>query len=140
MKPSLVAGVVFERRLVVDDARTIGFMGEAGRVYATPALVRDIEHTCRDGLLKHLDAGEDSVGARIELDHLAPTLLGMAVDIRATVTGLKGRLVTLEIVARDPLDQIARGKHVRFVVDTEKTIERLKAKAAKAKTVGVPGS
>ena len=132
MKASLTRGVTFERRLVIDAERTIGFMGEAGRVYATPALVRDIEQTCRDGLLQHLDAGEDSVGTRIELDHLAPTLLGMTVEIRATVSELKGRLVTFEITARDPLDQIARGKHVRFVAEVSKTLERLKAKAAKA--------
>jgi fluoroacetyl-CoA thioesterase len=132
MKPSLAGGLTFERRIVIDEARTIGFMGEAGRVYATPALVRDIEETCRDGLLEHLDAGEDSVGARIELDHLAPTLLGMTVEIRATVTELKGRLVTFDLTARDQLDPIARGKHVRFVTEVSKTLERLKAKAAKA--------
>ncbi|HXP30271.1 MAG TPA: hotdog domain-containing protein [Stellaceae bacterium] len=136
MKPSLVPGVVFERRLVVDESQTIGFMGEAGRVYATPALVWDVERTCRDGLLEHLDAGEDSVGTRIELDHLAPTLLGMAVAIRASVLEVKGRLVTFEITARDPLDDIARGKHMRFVADVQKTVERLKAKAAKAKAAG----
>jgi fluoroacetyl-CoA thioesterase len=140
VKPSLAAGIVFKRQLVVDEAGTIGFMGEAGRVYATPALVRDIEQTCRDGLLKHLDAGEDSVGTRIELDHLAPTLLGMTVDIGATLIEIKGRLVTFEITARDPLDQIARGKHVRFIVEVPKTLERLKAKAAKAKTAGTSRS
>ncbi len=136
MKASLANGVTFERRIGVDEGRTIGFMGEGGRVYATPALVRDIEQTCRDGMLEHLDSGEDSVGVRIELDHLAPTLLGMTVEIRATVSEVKGRLVTFDIAARDPLDQIARGKHVRFVSDVQKTIERLKAKAAKAGAAG----
>ena len=136
MKASLVPGVVFERRFGVDETRTIGFMGEAGRVYATPALVRDIEQTCRDGLLQHLDTGEDSVGARVELDHLAPTLLGMAVEIRVVIAEVKGRLVTFEITASDPVDQIARGKHVRFVTDVQKTLERLKAKAEKAKSAG----
>ncbi len=136
MKASLVPGVVFERRFGVDETRTIGFMGEAGRVYATPALVRDIEQTCRDGLLQHLEAGEDSVGARVELDHLAPTLLGMAVEIRVVIAEVKGRLVTFEITASDPVDQIARGKHVRVVTDVQKTLERLKAKAEKAKSAG----
>jgi fluoroacetyl-CoA thioesterase len=136
MKASLANGVTFERRFSVDEGRTIGFMGEAGRVYATPALVRDIEQTCRDGMLEHLDSGEDSVGVRIELDHLAPTLLGMPVEIRAGVSEVKGRLVTFDVTARDALDQIARGKHVRFVSDLQKTIERLKAKAIKARMPG----
>ncbi len=136
MKASLVPGVTFDRRVSVDETRTIGFMGQAGRVYATPALVRDIEQICRDGLLQHLDAGEDSVGVRVELDHLAPTLLGMAVEIRASIVEVKGRLVTFEISARDAVDAIARGKHVRFISDVAKTLERLRAKAEKAKAAG----
>jgi predicted thioesterase len=133
MKNSLAAGVKSTRRIVVDRDRTIGFMGEDARVYATPQLVSDLEYTCRDLLLQHLDAGEDSVGMRVEIDHLAPTLTGMWVDISATITEVKGRQVTFEIAARDPLDDIGRGKHIRFVVDKMKTAERLRAKAAKAK-------
>jgi fluoroacetyl-CoA thioesterase len=131
VKPSLIPGLTFKRQLSVDRARTIEFMGEDARVYATPSLVRDIELTCREGLLEHIEAGEDSVGARVELDHLAPTLLGMAVEIQAVVAEVKGRLVAFDITAHDPADEIARGRHVRFVVDVRKTVERLKAKAAK---------
>ena len=140
MKPSLVAGLTFERRVTVDEPRTIGFMGEGGRVYSTPSLARDIEQTCRDGLLEHLDPGEDSVGTRIELDHLAPTLLGMAVVIRVKILEVKGRLVTFEVSARDPIDDIGRGRHIRFISDVQKTVERLKAKAAKAKAAGTASS
>ena len=140
MKPTLVPGVSFAGGIVVDRPRTIDFMGEESRVYATPSLVRDIELICREGLLKHLDGGEDSVGARVELDHMAPTLLDMAVEIVARITEVKGRLVTFEITARDPLDEIARGKHVRFIVDVPKTAERLRAKAAKLAAARVPAS
>lgn len=132
MKPSLAPGLAFTRRLTVDTARTIGFMGEAGRVYATPALIGDIEYTCRDGILAHLDPGEDSVGTRVELDHLAATLPGMAVEITATVIDVKGRLITFDVSARDAVDEIGRGRHIRFVVDIRKTLDRLQAKAAKA--------
>jgi predicted thioesterase len=136
MKPSLAAGIATTRRITVDRDRTIGFMGEEARVYATPELIRDIEQTCRNFLLEHIDEGEDSVGARVELDHLAPTLLGMWADITATVVEVKGRLVTFEIAARDVLDPIAKGRHVRFISDTAKTRERLKAKAAKVAAAG----
>ncbi|WP_448190025.1 thioesterase family protein [Azospirillum sp. sgz301742] len=131
MKASLNAGISTTKRIVIDRDRTIGFMGEEGRVYATPELVRDIEVTCRDFLLEHLDEGEDSVGTRVELDHMAPTLVGMWVDITVTVAEVNGPAVTLEILARDPLDKIAKGKHGRFIVSVSKTAERLKAKAAK---------
>jgi predicted thioesterase len=132
MKPSLAAGLSFTRQFCVDTVRTIGFMGEEGRVYATPALIGDIEYTCRDGILDHLDPGEDSVGTRVELDHLAPTLPGMAVEIIVTVAEVKGRLVSFDVTARDTLEEIGRGRHVRFVVDVRKTQDRLRAKAARA--------
>ena len=133
MKATLKTGLAATRRYPVDRERTIGFMGEAARVYATPMLVRDIEVTCRELLLEHLDAGEDSVGTRVEIDHLNPTLLGMQAEITATVAEVKGRLVTFEISGRDGVDAIARGKHSRFVVDVKKTEQRLAEKAAKAK-------
>ena len=131
MKDSLRPGVTTVRRLAVDSERTIGFMGEGGRVYGTPALIKDIEHTCRDLLLEHADAGEDSVGMEVALRHLAPTLLGMEVEITTRVAALDGRKITFEISARDELEPIAAGTHVRFMVDVAKTLERLKAKAAK---------
>lgn len=133
MKSSLASGVTTTRRITVDRGRTIGFMGEGGRVYATPELVRDVEMTCRNLLLEHLDEGEDSVGTRIEIDHLAATLVDMWVDITVTTIEVKGRLVTFEVAARDIVDAVARGRHTRFVVDKSKTQERLAAKAAKAK-------
>jgi predicted thioesterase len=132
MKPSLTAGLAGKREFTVERESTIGFMGEDARVYATPMLVRDIEITCRELLLQHLDQGEDSVGTRVEIDHLAPTLLGMKVTIEARVAELKGRAVTFEITASDGLDQICRGRHMRFIVSVEQTRQRLMQKRAKA--------
>ena len=131
MKPSLRPGVSRIGRIEVDRERTIGFMGEGGRVYGTPFLVRDIEMTCRQLVLDHADAGEDSVGTDISIKHLAPTLLGMTVEITVTVATVEGRKVSFDIVAKDDLEQISTGTHGRFVVDVNKTVERLKAKAAK---------
>jgi len=131
MKASLRPGVTYSRRLIVEREQTIGFMGEEGRVYGTPYLVRDIEHTCRDLLLEHADPSEDSVGMEIAVKHLAPTLLGMAVEISLTVTAVEGRKVSFDVSAKDELEPICTGTHTRFVVDVGKTIERLKAKAAK---------
>ena len=133
MKSTLAAGVSTVREIGIDRARTIDFMGEAARVYDTPMLVRDIEMTCRELLLEHLDAGEDSVGTRVEHDHLAATLLGMTVKIEARIAEVKGRAVTFEVSAHDGVDPICRCKHGRFVVDVKQTEARLAAKKQKAK-------
>jgi predicted thioesterase len=132
MKPSLTTGLSATETLTVDRDRTIDFMGESARVYATPMLVRDIEIACRNLLLAHLDAGEDSVGTRVEIDHLAATLLGMPVSITVRLVELNGRAAVFEVEGRDPVEPIVRGRHHRFIVDVAKTGQRLAAKAAKA--------
>jgi fluoroacetyl-CoA thioesterase len=132
MKNTLQAGVAATVAVEVDRERTIDFMGERARVYATPMLVRDIEIACRNLLLQHLDAGEDSVGTRVELDHLAATLLGMKVELSVRVAELQGRAVSFEVEGRDSIEPICKGRHQRFVVDVNKTEARLAAKAQKA--------
>jgi fluoroacetyl-CoA thioesterase len=131
MKPSLQPGVVLTRTIAIDRDRTIGFMGEEARVYATPSMIRDIEHACRDLILQHADPGEDSVGIDVSVKHLAASLPGMNVEVSVKVAAVEGRKVAFEVSARDELDEICSGSHARFVVDIAKTIERLKAKAAK---------
>lgn len=134
MSTALEAGLTSTRRYDIDAARTIAFMGEDTRVYSTPALLYDVEVVCRDLLLEHIDTGKDSVGTRVELDHIGATLLGMWVEITVTVTEVNGPAVTFEFSARDTLEQVARGKHSRFIVGVDKTVERLKGKFAKAQT------
>lgn len=131
MKDSLRAGVSLTKSIVVDRDRTISFMGEEARVYATPRLVSDIEYTCRDLILAHADAGEDSVGTEVALKHLAPSLPGMTVEITVTVSEIDRRRIKFEVAAKDEFDAIGAGTHTRFVVEVAKTIERLKAKAAR---------
>jgi predicted thioesterase len=132
MKTTLKAGISASREFPVDASRTIDFMGEDARVYATPMLVRDIEVTCRELLLEHLGPGEDSVGTRVEIDHLAATLLGMKVTINATLAELKGRAALFEVNATDGVDTICRGRHARFIANIEQVKERLKQKREKA--------
>jgi predicted thioesterase len=132
MKPSLRTGLATSKTIIVDAERCIGFMGKEGMVYATPRMVSDVEYACRDFLLEHLDAGEDSVGAHVSIDHLAATPMGLEVSVEAKIIDIDRRRVTFEFSVRDPIEEVGRGKHVRFVVETAKTRERLAAKRAKA--------
>ena len=132
MSATLQAGLTATRRVDVDAARTISFMGDDCRVYSTPNLLYDIEMACRDPLLAHIEPGKDSVGTRVELDHVGATLLGMWVEITVTLSSVNGSAVVFDFTARDALEEVARGKHSRFIVGIEKTAQRLKAKLAKA--------
>ena len=132
MKESLRAGVTTSATMEIDRDRTIGFMGDEGRVYAPPAMVEDFEYTCRNFLLDHLEDGEDTVGAQVSMEHLAPTVEGDSVTFEITIIEVEGRLVTMEARVSDSVEEVGRGIHKRFVVDKAKTLERLRTKREKA--------
>jgi predicted thioesterase len=133
MKPGLDVGASLTKRYEIDKDRTIGFMGEHLRVYATPLMVKDVENACRDLLSNYLESTENTVGARVEIDHLGPTLIGMWVDVVVKLTGIEGRRINFDIEVRDELDTVGKAKHTRFVVDLSKQKERLEAKALAVK-------
>jgi predicted thioesterase len=85
-------------------------------------------------LLKHHDDGEDSVGARVEIDHLGPTLLDQTVTVTARIAELALPRVVFEVDVRDEIDQVGKAKHVRFVIDKTKQGDRLRKKADRVKS------
>ncbi len=132
MSETLKTGLSATRHVVIDRERTISFMGDDCRVYSTPNLLYDVEMSCRDLLLPLIGEGKDSVGTRVELDHVGATLLGMWVDITVTLREVNGNAVGFDFSVRDAIEEVARGKHFRFIVGLEKTAQRLRAKQAKA--------
>jgi len=130
MKDTLQAGLTSTRRITIDKPRTVDFLGEQLRVYATPELVRDFEVACREFLLDFCDAGEDSVGTGINISHGGATLMGMTVEITITVNAVEGRKVNFLLVARDGAEEISRGEHGRFVIQVDKLRAKVAAKAA----------
>ncbi len=132
MKSSLKPGLHFSKQVLVDENRCIGFMGREGMVYATPKMVSDVEYACRDYLLQHLDPGEDSVGTQVVIDHLAATPIGLQASIRIEIAEIDRRKIKFAFSVSDPVEEVGRGTHTRFVVDGAKTKERLAAKRAKA--------
>ena len=132
MKPSLKPGLTASKTLTVDEQRVISFMGDDCRVYATPRTISDLEYTCREFLLAHLDPGEDSVGTKVNWEHVGPALLGEGVTVSVKLTQLEGRRVTFEAAVAAGADAVARGTHERFIVDVQKVRERLLKRKARA--------
>ena len=124
MKDELRAGATTRRDLTVDLPRTVDFLGESLRLYATPELVRDVEQTCLDFLLDHVDAGENSVGTAIAVKHGGATLLGQPVRIDARVAAVEGRSVAFAFSVHEGDKEVASGTHSRFVLN----VDRLRAK------------
>ena len=131
MKPSLKAGLAHTRKITVDEPRVISFMGDDCRVYATPRIISDVEYTCREFLLAHLDPGEDSVGTKVNWEHVGPAMLGAEVTLSIKLVGVDGRRVTFEAKVEDGADAVAHGTHERFIVDVQKVRERLLKKKSR---------
>jgi predicted thioesterase len=132
MKPTLKPGLALTRKITVDEPRVISFMGDDCRVYATPRIISDLEYTCRNFLLEHLDPGEDSVGTKVNWEHVGPALLGAEVTLSIKVLQVDGRRVVFEANVNDGADAVAHGTHERFIVDVQKLRERLLKKKARA--------
>src|SRR4030081_4129940 len=109
MKPTLRPGASRVTREMAARERTIGFVGEEARTYGPPSMILDIEHTCRELIIEHADAGEDSVGMEVAVKHLAPTLMGMTVEITVRVTAVDGRKVFFAATVKDELDDVGAG-------------------------------
>ena len=131
MKDTLISGLQVTKKIKINRDRTIGFMGEKGRVYGTPSMVEDIEYTCHELIQSHLDENENSVGTHVSVDHLGATLEGDTVEVNVGVINIDGRRVSFEAEVKDTLEVVGRGKHSRFIVDINKTFERLNAKHEK---------
>ena len=86
-------------------------------VFATPALVALVEETAWRSVAAALEPGQGTVGAYMELSHLAPTPVGRRVRCETELTEAEGRKLTFTAVVYDEAGKIAEGLHRRFVVD-----------------------
>jgi predicted thioesterase len=125
---NLEPGAAATEHILVENDRTIAFMGEAARVYSTPSMVSDIEYACLRLIQKHLDDGQSSLGMHVSVDHLAPTPVGSEVAINITVSAVEGRKVTLDARVHDAAELVGTGVHVRYVIDTARQVGRVEEK------------
>ena len=136
MKDSLTPGVFLIQRIQVDKKRTIAFLGEEGRVYSTPAMVKDIEYASLQLLQRYLDQGESSVGVHVSVDHLGATPLEAWVEIRVEIESIDRRKVRLSSEVRDSFEIVGKGIHERFVIDVLRHRKRLVEKIANLRKMG----
>ncbi len=94
-------------------------------VYGTPMMIYLMEVAAANAIHPRLPDGWVSVGAEVNIRHLAATPIGRTVIATATVTGIEGRLVSFRVEAHDGVRLIGEGSHVRGVIDLKKFEERL---------------
>ena len=98
-------------------------------VFATPMLVALVEQTCYESVLPHLDEGQGTVGTLVNVSHVSATPIGKRVWCESELVEVDRRRLVFTIKAYDDAGLIGEGTHERFVIDTAKFMDKLKAKS-----------
>lgn len=123
----LEKGLSATTRTTVTAANTAAAMGSGDLpVFATPALVALMEHAAMMAVAAALPEGATTVGAEMNTSHIKPSGLGAEIIASAVVTEVDGRKIVFTVGARDGEGPIGEGTHVRFVVDRERFLAKVK--------------
>ena len=125
----LEAGIRGRQSVAVTPENTAKTMGSGTlNVFATPALVALAEKTCWMSVADALDEGCSSVGTKLELEHTAPTPVGMTVTCHSELVAVEGRKLTFKVTLADEKGPVGGGTHERFVIFEEKFAAKAEAK------------
>ena len=97
-------------------------------VFGTPFLCALMEEASWKSIAPHLEAGQSTVGTRLDISHDSATPVGMKVWAESEVTQVDGRRIELKVAAYDEKGPIGQGTHQRFIVQDEKFLARAAAK------------
>lgn len=100
-------------------------------VLATPVMIMAMENAALNAIKPYFDAGENAVGTRVDVIHLAATPVGRRVTTYAEVTKVDGRHIEFKIRAMDETEEIGIGTHERIIIDLARFSDMLAAKFAK---------
>jgi fluoroacetyl-CoA thioesterase len=136
MKPTLQPGIRYKHQLTVTESKTVpALYPEADEfvampnVFATGFLVGFVEWACIRAVNPHLDwPAEQTVGTHIDISHEAATLPGQLVTANVELIEVDGKRLTFGFEAHDGVATIARGRHVRYVIDRARFDDRLQSK------------
>ncbi|MDD2634744.1 MAG: thioesterase family protein [Bacteroidales bacterium] len=94
-------------------------------VFATPAMVAMMENTCMNSVLPYLPTGFGTVGTKINITHTKASPVGMRVFCKSELIEIDRKRLVFEVIAKDEIGEIGRGKHERFIIDIEKFMNKI---------------
>jgi predicted thioesterase len=121
----LVPGLSATVPLTVSDTDTaVALRSGDVPVLATPRLVALVEEATVAAVAPALGPADTTVGTRVELDHLAPTLVGATVQASAELVAVDGRRLEFAVAVLQGQTLLAQGRVLRVVVDRERFLGR----------------
>ena len=122
----LETGIKCVKEEVVTEELTAEQVGSGGlAVYATPAMIRLMEHAAWLSVEEHMDEGFTTVGTHMDVKHLKASPLGAHIRCESELTEIDGRRLVFKVAAFDDKGLIGEGIHERFIVNTEKFMGKL---------------
>lgn len=123
----LETGLTYTTTTEVTQEKSALAMGSGNLlVFATPALVALMENAAMMAVATSLPEGSTTVGGAINIQHTRPSGIGQKVSATARLTAVDGRKLSFELVAHDSSGVIGEGTHVRFIVDAERFMAKVK--------------
>jgi predicted thioesterase len=98
-------------------------------VLGTPAVLALVEAAAVAAVADDLEPGATTVGASVALDHLAPTPVGGTVTATVALAQVEGRRLTFRFEVTDAAGPVARGEHVRVIVDRDRFLGSARARS-----------
>ncbi|MBE6182413.1 MAG: dihydrolipoamide acyltransferase [Rikenellaceae bacterium] len=123
----LKKGLSAQSRTIVSMENTAQIMGSGDMpVFATPAMVALMENAAMNAVSAMLPEGSTTVGAEMNCSHIKPSGLGAEITATAILTEMEGRKLTFNVGARDFEGMIGEGVHIRYIVDRDRFMSKLK--------------
>lgn len=127
------AGSVKEENILAEKGHSAADVGSGPalsqdgsiEVLSTPSLVAFLEQVSFQMIQEQLPEGLTSLGTSVQLNHRAATLIGSRVRLRAEISAVEGRRITLVLQAWEGAELVADGTHQRVVVERQDFLQRL---------------
>jgi len=120
-RPGLSATISYE---VTDADTALALRSGDVAVLATPRVVCLAEEASVQAVQQSLAPGTTTVGYRVQLDHLAPTVPGTTITVEATLENVEGRRLTFRVAVTDSRGLVAAGRITRVTVETDRFMEK----------------
>ena len=124
------AGLRGEISVVVTEELTARHLGSgAVHVLATPQMILLMERASVAAVDPLLPEGYRTVGAHLDVHHLAPTPVGFTVTATSELVEADSRRLKFKVQAHDGVELVGEGIHERAIVNLQRFGERVAQKA-----------
>lgn len=94
------------------------------QVFGTPCMTALMEKATMESVQPYLESNEGSVGIEINVEHLAPSPLGMVVYAESELVSIDRKILTFNVTCRTATEVIGRGTHKRAIIDNIRFMQK----------------